>query len=355
MMIGMKNELVMWYRIHQKQYPWRNTNDPYDVWISEIMLQQTRIEAVIPKFLEFKKAFPNVQALASAQLDEVYRVWQGLGYYSRALNLHRAAKVIVEQYHGQLPTHHQQLLVLPGIGPYTAGAIGSIAFDLPTPAVDGNVLRVICRIYGIYDDVRLPSTRHVVEERLKPWYQMDSQENGDITQGLMEVGQSLCLPKGKPHCQQCPFQEHCVTAKHDLYQEIPYRSKNAQRKVEQRTILLLQYHDEVVLQKRPQRGLLAGLYEFINLNQAYSIKQIEMMYPLANVLSLPFAKHIFTHKEWHMTMYRVQLQQRIPLLDTQIWVKVNELEQYAIPSAFDGMKQCIHQQQFIQESLFEKK
>ncbi|MBQ1809987.1 MAG: A/G-specific adenine glycosylase, partial [Erysipelotrichaceae bacterium] len=229
--------LAVWYRENKRPLPWRDTGDPYHVWISEIMLQQTRIEAVKEKYLRFMKELPDIASLAECPEDDLMRLWEGLGYYSRARNLKKCAQLLIKEYDGRLPADYEKLVSLPGIGPYTAGAVASIAFGLPCPAVDGNVMRVISRRCGIREDVRLPSTEKAVRELLLPLYQ--DVRSGDLNQGLMELGETLCLPKDRFRCAACPLREHCFAFRNDLTSQIPFRSASKRRRIVKRTLAVI--------------------------------------------------------------------------------------------------------------------
>ena len=331
--------LTAWYRENKRPLPWRDTGDPYHVWISEIMLQQTRIEAVKEKYLRFMKELPDIAALAECPEDDLMRLWEGLGYYSRARNLKKCAQLLVKEFDGKLPADYEKLLSLPGIGPYTAGAIASIAFDLPCPAVDGNVLRVISRRCGILEDVRLPSTEKAVRELLLPLYQ--DVQAGDLNQGLMELGETLCLPKDQPRCSECPLKEHCYAYHNDAMAQIPFRSASKRRRIEKRTLMVIRQGERFLLKKRSSTGLLAGLYEFPGLEGEHSAKEVreilqEKGMTVASIFPLPSGIHIFSHIEWHMTAYEVNVTDpgnAFPGEETLLLDR-DELQKKAIPSAF---------------------
>lgn len=332
--------VIEWYRKNKRELPWRDTEDPYDVWLSEVMLQQTRIEAVKDRFVAFKKELPNIAALAECDDDRLMRLWEGMGYYSRARNLKKCAQVLVAQYDGSLPQDYKVLQRLPGIGPYTAGAIASIAYDFPVPAVDGNVLRVIARRFAIRNDIRKPETKKSVEHLL-----LNALTNhipaSDFNQGLMEIGETICIPNGNPDCDQCPLQETCLTHRNQLYKEIPYRSPLKKRRIVERTLFILRDGDRFLLHKRPDSGLLAGLYEFIGVDQKLSkeetVQAIQKMgfVPL-KIKNLPDSKHTFTHLEWHMCAYEIQIAEIDHFTNDRSYIIATkkELSEKAIPSAF---------------------
>ena len=300
--------LLSWYDQNARVLPWRENPSPYRVWISEIMLQQTRVEAVKPYFERFISQLPTITALANAPEAQLMKLWEGLGYYNRARNLQKAAIEIVDRYGGELPASFDALLSLPGIGEYTAGAISSIAFSIPAPAVDGNVLRVISRYCGSYDDITQPRVKACVSDAI---IQIFPQRVGDFNQALMELGATVCLPNGDPLCSQCPLSQICLAHRKNLTAEIPQKAKKKPRKIEHHTILLLQNDQkEYALIQRPDSGLLAGLWEFPHVSGTLKYEDLAsvlspMGLSLLSAEPLSPAKHIFTHLEWHMTGYHV--------------------------------------------------
>lgn len=335
--------LLFWYRKNRRQLPWRETKDAYQIWISEIMLQQTRVEAVKPYYTRFMEHFPTVEALADAPEEELLKCWEGLGYYSRARNLKKAAIVIKEQYQGIMPASREKLLELPGIGSYTAGAIASIAYELPVPAVDGNVMRVLSRVTGSRDDILKQSSKRKMEMLVSAV--IKAGEAGDFTQALIETGAIVCVPNGAPLCDQCPFFSVCAAREDGLTEEIPVKTPKKKRKIEEKTVLLLEYKEKIAIRKRQDNGLLASLYEFINLPEYVDEEKIkELAGEEASVIRLPAAKHIFSHTEWHMDGYFISVHQ-LPdslkqlLNESVLFVRWDELkEAYAIPSAFAAYK-----------------
>ena len=396
-LLSAKDALLSWYRGKKRQLPWRETADGYHIWISEIMLQQTRVEAVKPYYARFMEHFPTVWDLAGASDEELLKCWEGLGYYSRARNLKKAAAVIVEQYDGYLPSSYDELLKLPGIGSYTAGAIGSIAYGLPVPAVDGNVLRVLSRVTASREDILKQQTRRKMEalvsgvlekivlrepadeagsaeeendfaereesfagEAEKPkeglGYSAGAQGNlaGDFNQALIEIGAMVCVPNGAPLCVQCPFHTVCLAAIRGLTGEIPVRSPKKKRKIEEKTVLLLEYEDKIAIRKRREGGLLASLYEFPNLSGILKEQQVENLFS-GNIRSfheLPKAKHIFSHTEWHMNGYFLSLKKpETACLETEesgaepvLFVEWKELtERYPLPGAFSAYRKILEE------------
>lgn len=329
--------LLDWFSACQRILPWRENQDPYRIWVSEIMLQQTRVEAVIPYYHRFLQRLPNIQALADCPEEELLKLWEGLGYYNRVRNLQKAAKVMVEEYGGEFPRTWEQVRSLPGIGDYTAGAICSIAFDQPTPAVDGNVLRVLSRITNDHRDVTQNAVKQDFTEQLRQVYPQG--RCGDFTQSLMELGAIVCLPNGMPLCDKCPVREMCLGYERNTFLELPVKPPKKARRKEQRTILILYCQGKYALQKRPDKGLLAGLWEFPNLEGKYTKSQLSAwlkeqgMEPL-EVTAGEKAVHIFSHIEWQMSSFHIRLARPAP---EYTWADRKELEEiYSLPSAYNA-------------------
>ena len=329
--------LLDWFSACQRILPWRENQDPYRVWVSEIMLQQTRVEAVIPYYHRFLQRLPNIQALADCPEEELLKLWEGLGYYNRVRNLQKAAKVMVEEYGGEFPRTWEQVRSLPGIGDYTAGAICSIAFDQPTPAVDGNVLRVLSRITDDHRDVTQNAVKQDFTEQLRQVYPKG--RCGDFTQSLMELGAIVCLPNGMPLCDKCPVREMCLGYERNTFLELPVKPPKKARRKEQRTILILSCQGKYALQKRPDKGLLAGLWEFPNLEGKYTKPQLSAwlkeqgMEPL-EITAGEKAVHIFSHIEWQMSSFHIRLADPAP---EYTWADRKELEEiYSLPSAYNA-------------------
>lgn len=253
--------IVKWYQKQEKMLPWKQDKEPYHIWVSEIMLQQTRIEAVKKYYIRFMKELPTIHDLAIVPEEKLLKLWEGLGYYSRAKNLKKAAIQIEQEYNGKIPTSYTELLKLSGIGEYTAGAIASISFKEKVTAVDGNVLRVISRILASKEDVLLPETKRKITKKL---LEIMPDEAGDFNEGLMELGEKICLPNTVPLCEKCPIQEFCIANKENLTNEIPVRVKKQKRKIENKTVFILKYKNEIAIKKREKTGILANLYEFPN-------------------------------------------------------------------------------------------
>lgn len=334
--------LVAWFDENKRELPWRDTGNPYDVWISEVMLQQTRIEAVREKFVLFLKTIPDFQSLSEIDDDVLMRLWEGLGYYNRARNLKKCAQVIMNQYDGEMPSSYEALLSLPGLGPYTAGAIASIAFGKAVPAVDGNVMRVLARVFENREDVRKNETKKMYENVICSLFKENNEPHfvSSFNQGIMELGEVVCVPKGSALCEQCPFSSVCLTHKHGTYEEIPFRSSLKKRKVFCKTIIIIRNGDRFLIHKRKNTGLLAGMYEFLNMdvfmNQNEVIAYVNQLGMEAlHVKKLPDSRHLFTHLEWNMKAFEVTVGQYYETLpENCTFVDEKELNQLAIPSAF---------------------
>ena len=334
--------LIDWYQKNARDLPWRRSPTPYHVWISEIMLQQTRIEAVIPYYERFLSVYPTVAALAAADDEQLMKLWEGLGYYSRARNLKKAAVCIVEQHGGELPADYAALRSLAGIGTYTAGAIASIAFGLPEPAVDGNVLRVITRLCADRADITKETTKRRITEQLREIYPQEPSGAAAMTQSLMELGERVCLPNGEPHCDACPLGLLCQARAKGLIDDIPVRTPKKPRRIEPRTVFLIVADGKIALVKRPSHGLLAGLWEFPCAAEHMSERAAAALLTergarIRTLERTSDATHIFTHIEWHMQGY-IALCDR-PFADWNgnelTFVTRDELKSsYALPTAY---------------------
>ena len=333
---AMNRPLLSWYEEHARVLPWREQPEPYRVWISEIMLQQTRVEAVKPYFQRFMEEVPSVQKLAELEEDRLLKLWEGLGYYNRARNLQKAARIMVEEYEGQMPSDHQSLLSLPGIGSYTAGAIASIAYGIPVPAVDGNVLRVLSRVLGSKEDILKASVKKQFELELSQT--MPKDDASRFNQGLIEIGAIVCVPNGQPKCGQCPLYTLCLARKEGMIDEIPVKTPKKPRKIEDLTVCILEHGQQVAIRKRDQTGLLASLYELPNVPGHIEEEEIAEKFgirkeQIQSIERLSDSKHIFTHVEWHMIGYRVILKEEIP--QNYIAAEKSDLkEKFPLPNAF---------------------
>ena len=338
-MLTMENQplqqMLPWFRENARDLPWRQTQDPYPIWISEIMLQQTRVTAVLGYYARFLAAFPTVEDLAAAPEEQLMKLWEGLGYYSRARNLQKAAKCIAEQ--GSFPNTYEDLLKLPGIGEYTAGAIASAAFGLPEPAVDGNVLRVMMRLGNCRGDIADPKVKAAVRSAVKSAMPEAREDIRIFNQALMELGATVCVPNGEPKCGDCPMKEACLARKCGTAMILPVKSGKKQRRREEKTVYVLLQGDRVALRKRGEEGLLAGLWEFPNLpgtmNETEAPEALRQWGLTAKEWRKKLAaKHIFTHVEWHMTGYVLEVEGAGA--ETFLWADAKALESHAVPSAF---------------------
>ena len=302
--------LLSWYDRSRRRLPWRDDPSAYHVWISEIMLQQTRVEAVKGYYARFLRRFPDIRALAEADEDTCLKLWEGLGYYSRAGNLQKAARKIVSEYGGEMPGNAVELKKLPGIGPYTAAAIASIAFGERIPAVDGNLLRVFARLTLYEQEIRTPAASAAAAAYYLA--QMPEDRPGDFNQALMDLGAGICTPGAAPACGECPLRQLCRAAAQDRAASLPVMPAKKARGIEKRTILIIRDDDRIMLRRRPARGLLAGLYEFPNetgwLSEEEAVSKARGYgcEPL-RIRRLEDAKHIFTHREWHMHGYEIRI------------------------------------------------
>ena len=325
--------LIAWYRANRRPLPWRQEPTPYQVWISEIMLQQTRIEAAREYYARFLEALPDVRSLAEVEEDRLLKLWEGLGYYSRARNLKKAAVQIVERYDGALPRKAEELRALPGIGDYTAGAIASIAYGEPGPAVDGNVMRVVMRLLASTEDVMAPANRRHVTALLKAVYPA-GEDAALLTEGIMELGETVCIPNGEAACLLCPLCGLCRAFEAGTVQDYPVRSKPKERRQEQRTVLLLRCGERFALRRRPESGLLAGLWEFPNREGRFDAAEIETLLgvPLLSCEACGSARHVFSHVEWQMEGWLAECEKELP---GYTWLdRATIRREYSIPTAF---------------------
>ena len=325
--------LMQWYQLNKRDLPWRNTKNPYHIWVSEIMLQQTRVEAVKPYYARFLDTLPTVKDLAKADEEVILKLWEGLGYYSRVRNMQKAAIQIIEEHDGKFPSDYGKLLNLKGIGPYTAGAVGSIAFGLPVPAVDGNVLRVMSRITADPSDIMLQSTKKEWEERITNI--MPSEYPGDLNQALMELGATVCLPNGLPKCEVCPVRKECEAYRKGSMLLYPVKSEKKARTKEYLNVFFCVDNNKIAIHKRPKTGLLSSLWELPNSNKELSIPAAlhDIGILQAEILPMKNQKHIFTHIEWHMDCYFIKVVEKVA--SNLVWITKEEAEdQFALPSAF---------------------
>lgn len=349
--------LLEWFIGNARVLPWREKPTPYRVWISEIMLQQTRVEAVKPYFERFMSALPTVEALAACPEDMLLKLWEGLGYYNRARNLKAAAIQVTEEYGGVIPSDYEELLKLKGIGHYTAGAVASIAHGAYVPAVDGNVLRILARVAADDTDIRRQSFRGEVEQTLLEMMQKlsipgelverlyDKNIPGALNQAMMELGATVCVPNGTPLCKKCPWCDCCMARMQGRIAELPVKSRAKARKIEKRTVLILRDGEKVAIRKRQNKGLLAGLYELPNVEGSLAADEVlsivkQMNFAPIRIQKLEDAKHIFSHIEWHMSGYAILVEEAVmhegaKETENLIFVDAKDAgERYAIPSAF---------------------
>lgn len=319
--------LLKWYLKNKRELPWRKDTNPYHVWISEIMLQQTRIEAVIEYYERFMKRVPTIQDLNEISEDELLKLWEGLGYYSRARNLKKAAELIMNQYHGIFPSEYSDILSLPGIGEYTAGAISSICFQQKEVAIDGNVMRVYIRVEGKDLDVGDLKVKKKIGEEIQKILPEDS---GSFNQALMELGEIICIPGGIPKCEICPIKDFCKAHLEGKESLIPKKIVKKEKSEEVYTVFLIYYHGLFALRKR-ESGLLKNLWEFPNVSGHLSKKEVEKMFS-SNVEKGISYTHIFTHKKWKMKSYLIESE---TMDSSYIWVSLQDIQKsYAIPTAF---------------------
>lgn len=326
--------LLPWYDQNKRDLPWRRDREPYHIWLSEIMLQQTRVEAVKGYYDRFLEALPTIQALAECDDDALHKLWEGLGYYSRVRNLKKAALLIVGQYGGDFPTAYHEILALPGIGDYTAGAVASIAFDLPKAAVDGNVLRVISRLTDDPTPIDAPAFKKTVCRKLEDIYPRNA---GDFTQALMELGATLCGPNWKPRCEACPCRDFCLAHRNGTADRLPVKLPKRQKKIQEKTVLILSCDGAFALEKRPDTGLLAGLWQFPNVSGKLEVEQIlEQTEKLGlkprQILRQLERNHVFTHIRWEMRGIYLEVEQPNERFS---WMTAEQIDNNAaLPTAF---------------------
>jgi len=343
---GFVSAVTEWFRENGRVLPWRVGRDPYRIWISEIMLQQTRIEAVIPYYHRFLERIPSVAELAACPEEALLKLWEGLGYYSRARNLKKAAEKICAEHGGEMPRTAAELEKLSGIGAYTAGAIASIAFGEPAPAVDGNVLRVLTRVMGDESDIALPATKKHITQLLQTVYPT-GEEAALLTEGIMEIGERVCIPVGAPLCSVCPLKELCRAGKEGTWSSIPVKSAKKPRKIVEMTVFVLSCGDRFAVRQRPETGLLSRMWEFYHVSghlgekEAFAHLEKEGFAP-EGVEKLGNARHIFTHLEWEMKGYFCKVKHRSPQVE---WKTAEEIRgECALPGAFRFFKEQLERE-----------
>lgn len=344
-----QQQLLDWYFIRQRSLPWREDHNPYRIWLSEVMLQQTQVATVIDYYKRFLAAYPTVHDLAAADEDSIFKLWEGLGYYSRARNLMKCAKIVVSEHNGIFPNDLKQMLKLPGIGPYTAGAILSIAYNAAVPAVDGNVLRVMSRVYESYLDISDPKTRPVIEQRL---YKCLPEDSRHFNQALMELGATICTPKN-PNCSHCPVSSDCLAFQKQVMSDLPVKLKKQSKTHHAVPVAYVTHKDKVLLIKRSDEGLLSGLWGFpaVTLEaeengsdyaelqqqalQAWLSEYMDLEVSLVKQLPLGIADHVFTHKVWHMTLWHFEASRLVSVdMPQMTWVRRQDIKDFALPTAF---------------------
>lgn len=331
--------LLNWYDNNARILPWREDKSAYRIWVSEIMLQQTRVEAVRPYFERFIHEISTLEQLANTSDDTLHKLWEGLGYYHRVKNMKACAMTCVEQYMGELPKSAKELKQLPGIGDYTAGAIASIAYGEHIAAVDGNVLRVFSRVLISEDDILKESTKKKFQDIILDYIPVD--KSAEFNQALMEVGALICVPNGAPRCNICPLSQQCLGYHSGDAHRLPNKTKKKKRRIEDKTIIIVVCKDKILLHKRADEGLLAGLYEFSTVNEKLLKRDISLYLKQYNIIktrNLPCAKHIFSHVEWHMKGYLVEVSE----MHEGQWCSFDDIQQlYAIPTAFKVYKEAL--------------
>lgn len=334
--------LLAWFRQNARVLPFRQDPTPYHIWVSEIMLQQTRVAAALEHYRRFMAALPDIPALAACPDEELFKLWEGLGYYSRARNLKKAATLICSEYGGRLPASYEELQKLPGIGEYTAGAIASIAFGLPAPAVDGNVLRVFARLYNDESNIADPATKRLFTRRVTEQQPPDAP--GPFNEALMELGALVCLPGGTPLCGQCPLAGQCLARAAGTQLELPVKTPPKPRRVQPVTVLVVRRENRCLLQQRPDTGLLAGLWQPFLFEEALDegealarLADLGLSVGTAPPRPLKAAKHIFSHVEWRMSGWEITAEGDAPA--GCVWATAEEAAgRYALPGAFKAYR-----------------
>lgn len=334
---SLAERLLGWYAAGHRALPWRQDHEPYHVWLSEIMLQQTRVEAVKGYYARFLSELPDIAALAACEENRLTKLWEGLGYYSRVRNLQKAARVIMTQHGGEFPRDYAAIRALPGVGDYTAGAVASICFDAPEPAVDGNVLRVLSRVTQDEAPVTRPAVKKAYEAALRPAYEKNPGKRSELTQSLMELGACVCVPNGAPKCAACPLREICCAGESGAWSRLPVKEAKKPRRVEEKTVFFLQCGGQYAVRRRPETGLLAGLWELPNVEGTLSAQQALALLDSWGLVPEELTRtrertHIFTHVEWHMRCYDIRVSAPV---GSFTWVSGERFRQdIALPSAF---------------------
>lgn len=340
-----QHDLITWFKQEQRDLPWRKDRDPYKVWVSEIMLQQTRVDTVIPYFNRFIEWFPTIEDLADAEEDKVLKAWEGLGYYSRVRNLQSAVKEVNEKYNGEVPNTPEKISELKGVGPYTAGAILSIAYGIPEPAVDGNVMRVLSRVLSIWEDIAKSSSRKIFEKAVRELISHD--DPSAFNQALMELGALICTPSS-PACLLCPVRDHCQAFSEGVQNDLPIKTKkNKTRDVQLAAAILLDENGKVLIHRRPASGLLANLWEFPNVEIHHPLQNdreqaaelfhhsLDIKVKLDRIIGQ--LEHVFSHLVWNIQIYTGTLNTVIQESAEWKLVSIEEMEEFAFPVSYQKM------------------
>lgn len=337
-----QRELLIWYYKNRRNLPWRKDRDPYRIWVSEIMLQQTRVDTVIPYYERFLNQFPTLQDLAEATDDQVVKAWEGLGYYTRVRNLHSAVKEVSAKYGGKVPDDVETLSTLKGIGPYTTGAILSIAFNKKVPAVDGNVMRVFSRLFAMPDDIARPSTRKKMEQIAN--HLIPAEAPGDFNQALMELGAMICTPSS-PQCLFCPVQPVCDAFQEGLQHELP-RKKKAKPPIPMDVVFAwIRCGDEILIEKRPDTGLLAGMWAIPTIEEVFEENYLETLGRFCDKKGIPATnykvrgqiEHIFSHRHWKVTIVEAVVSQKQSITSLPAnwqWLNIDDFEKKAFSNVY---------------------
>lgn len=329
-------QLLDWYQIHKRSLPWRDTKDPYKIWLSEIILQQTRVNQGLPYYIKFTEAFDTVEEFAAADLDEILKLWQGLGYYSRARNMHICAQTVVEKYNGQFPNNYLELQKLKGIGKYTAAAIASICFDEAVPSIDGNVFRVMSRVFGIEQDIAKASSFRIFFERAAQL--IPAEEPGNFNQAMMEFGATVCVPKS-PACEECMLAKNCFAYQKDMIQSLPVKSKNIKIKHRYFNYHVFTFEDQLLIRQRPSGDIWTGLYEFDLHETEKSLKSSNFESAKLKYSSEEIS-HQLTHQKLHIKfhVYEMKSTEQLEQLKNEklmSMVSLEALTEYAVPKPIE--------------------
>ncbi|SMD35160.1 A/G-specific DNA-adenine glycosylase [Reichenbachiella faecimaris] len=329
-------QLLEWYHIHKRDLPWRETKDPFKVWLSEIILQQTRVSQGLPYYVKFTEAFNTIEEFAHADLDEILKLWQGLGYYSRARNMHKCAEMVVADYSGRFPDNFQELQKLKGVGKYTAAAIASICFDQAVPTIDGNVFRVMSRLFGISDDIAKASSFKVFFNSALRL--ISQKEPGNFNQAMMEFGATICVPKA-PDCGECMFSSQCFAKRKDMIEVLPIKSKNIKIKYRYFNYHVFAFKNQLLIRQRSSGDIWTGLFEFDLQETEKSLKSsnfenAKLQYSSEEIV------HQLTHQKLHIQFHVYELDNRkvFEQLGKDKMMKivsVNDLSDYAVPKPIE--------------------